>query len=62
MLTAPHQRNQMRQPRSSAHRRPPQALPVPADPLAPARGVVLGALLGAAMWAGGIGLALRFLG
>ena len=62
MLTAPRQPRPVIQFRPSAHHRPPHAFPIPADPLAPARGLVLGALLGAAMWTGGIGLVLRFLG
>ena len=62
MFSAPHQRSQVIQFRSYHQRRPPQTLAIPADALAPARGVVLGVLLSGAIWAGGIGLVLRFVG
>ena len=47
--------------RSSTHSYPPHALAIPADPLAPARSVVFGTLLSTVLWAGSIGLALRFI-
>ena len=62
MFSAPHHRSQVSQFRSPHQRRPPQVLAIPANALAPARGVVLGTLLSTALWATGIGLALRFLG
>lgn len=62
MFSAPHQPSQVIQFRSHHRRRPPQALAIPADSLIPARGAVVSALLGAAIWAAAIGLVLRFVG
>ncbi len=42
--------------------RVPQVRTLAADAVAPARGIVVGVLLSAAMWATSIGLALRFIG
>ncbi len=62
MLTPTHQPSPVMQSRPDHQRRPPEALAIPADRLAPARGVVLGTLLSTTLWAAGITLALRLIG
>ncbi len=62
MLTTTRYATQARQSPPYRLQRPPQVRALPADALAPARGVLLGVLLSAAMWATGIGIALRFIG